>query len=426
MGDVPKKEYGMRQRVMYGMVALAILVAAVPAFATGGAEAGDATDGPVTVTFWHNYNDEVETPYVADVLLPMFEQAHPNINLEVVAQGSDQYSNLLITAMGTGSGPDVARIDLTSLANYADLGGILPVDDLPGFDGLKDEMFPAPMASNLFQGRYYGMPLDTNCKAAVVNMDAMSALGFDAPPATMEEFIQASDANPDLKPTINVSSVGEWDFLPYFWLAGGVLTDPDYTTARGYFDGPQSVAAVERLVELFEGGTLAIKEVDGSADAWDGVQTAEYAMIFEGPWFFAWISDYAEKNIVPATIPSFGGESASIVGGENVVIFSSSEHPEEAFEFITFMVSEEVQVMMAVNTNQIPVRRSAAAHPDIAANQVMSVYLEQMGSAQTRIPSPNKQLIEDYIKDAFDAIFREGAPVEPTLREAAELIDAEM
>lgn len=416
----------MRRRAMHVFVALAILATAVPAFATGGAEAGGAAEGPVTVTFWHNYNDEVETPYVADVLVPMFEEAHPNIDLEVVAQGSDQYSNLLITAMGTGSGPDVARIDLTSLASYADLGGIIPVDDLPGFDALKQEMFPAPMASNLYQGRYYGMPLDTNCKAAVVNMDAMNTLGFGAPPATMEEFIQASNANPDLKPTINVSSVGDWDFLPYFWLAGGVLTDSGYTTASGFFDSPESVEAVEQLVELFQNGTLAIKDVDGSADAWDGVQTGEYAMIFEGPWFFAWISDYADKSIVPATIPSFGGDSASIVGGENIVIFSDSEHPEEAFEFIEFMVSDEVQVMMAVNTNQIPVRRSAAAHPEIVANQVMSVYLEQMGSAQTRIPSPNKQLIEDYIKDAFDAIFREGAPVEAVLREAAELIDNEL
>lgn len=416
----------MKKRVMHGMVALAIFVIAVPAFATGGAETGDAANELITVTFWHNYNDEVETPYVADVLVPMFEEAHPGIKLEVVAQGSDQYSNLLITAMGTGAGPDVARIDLTSLASYSDLGGILPVDDLSGFDGLKEEMFPAPMASNLYQGRYYGMPLDTNCKAAVVNMDAMTALGFDAPPQSMEEFIQASDANPELKPTINVSSVGDWDILPYFWLAGGELTDPAYTTASGYLDGPQSVAAVEQLVELFQDGTLAIKDIDGSADAWDGVQTGEYAMIFEGPWFFAWISDYADKSIVPATIPSFDGESASIVGGENIVIFSSSEHPEEAFEFVTFMVSEQVQVMMAVNTNQIPVRRSAAAHPDIAANQVMSVYLEQMGSAQTRIPSPNKQLIEDYIKDAFDAIFREGASVAATLREAAELIDTEL
>ena len=86
---------------------------------------------------------------------------------------------------------------------------------------IRDRYLDAPLSTNLYQGKYYGLPLDTNCKAAVVNTNVLKELGIDEIPATMEEFIEAAKTRGTY--SLNVSGVGDWDMYPYFWLFGGVL-----------------------------------------------------------------------------------------------------------------------------------------------------------------------------------------------------------
>jgi multiple sugar transport system substrate-binding protein len=393
-------------------------------FAAG--EKEEMKDGMVTLTFWHNFSEGTESDYIADTIVPLFEERNPGIKVDAVAQGNDQYNNLIITALGTGSTPDIARIDLTDLANYADLGGVIALDDMPGFQETADSLFPGPLSTALYKGKYYGLPLGTNTKVAVCNMDVMKKLGFDSPPKTMEEFIAASKKMSPGEPVISVSSVGEWDILPYIWLFGGDVTDPGYNQASGYFDSDTTVDAVKQIKKLYDEKVLAIRDLDGTPDAWDGIQTGSYAMILEGPWFFTFISDYADKNIVPAVIPSWKGSTSSIVGGEDIVVFQSSDHPQEAFEFIKFLLSEEIQVMMGENMGQMPVNMKAALDPAISDDPIWSVYLEQLKTAKARIPSPRKQLIQDHEKDTMMMIFNDGKPVKESLSTGAILIDEEL
>ncbi|MBZ4646784.1 MAG: hypothetical protein JG777_2273 [Clostridia bacterium] len=380
----------------------------------------------VKITFWHNYGADKETPYFAETIIPKFREKFPNIDVEVVAQGSDQYQQLIITAMGTKTTPDVARVDLTHVAGFAKQGALVALDDMEGFNELKGKLFEGPLSSNLYQGKYYGLPLDTNCKAAVFNMKNLQKLGLNEIPKTMEEFIEASKKNSKGKYTLNVSSAGEWDILTYFWLFGGVLSDEGFTKTTGYLDSKQSIEALNRLVALHEDKVLTIKEIDGTADAWDGIKTDEYAMFFEGPWFFAFNSDWKKNGLAPGLIPTVEGKTASIVGGEDIVMFKNTKHPKEAFEFMKFLLSEEVQVLMGVNMGQMPVLKSAAENAEFKKNEVWSVYLEQLKSAKTRIPSPQKSTIEQYIKDAFEPVLRGKVSAEESLKKYAKLIDEEL
>lgn len=376
----------------------------------------------VEITFWHNYGADKESPYFEEVILPMFEQQYPNIKVTVVAQGNDQYREQIVISAGTDTAPDVARLDLSDIAGLAKLGALYPLDDMEGFGDLKASVFAGPMSTNLYQGNYYAMPLDTNCKTAVFNMATLEKMGLSEVPATMEEFIEASKTV-DF-PTINVSSAGEWDFMPYFWLFGGVATNSEFTQATGYLDSQASIDALNKLVELHDEDIFTIKEIDGSTDAWDGIKSGEYATFFEGPWFFAFTGDWKELGLQPSVIPSYNGMTTSVVGGESVGVFATSEHPEEAYKFVEFLLSEEVQVLMGKEMGQMPVNKTAAADDELASDEVWSVYLEQLNTAQTRIPSPDSPTIQQYLKDAFDSILRGDMTTEEALTEAAQLIDA--
>jgi multiple sugar transport system substrate-binding protein len=375
----------------------------------------------VKITFWHNYGADVEAPYFEETILPMFHEQYPNIEVEVIAQGNDQYRESIVISAGTGTTPDVARLDLSDISGLAKMGALLPLEDMAGFDELSQNVFKGPLSTNLYQGQYYGLPLDTNCKTAVFNMNTLNEIGLSEVPTTMEAFIEASRSAG--KPTISVSSAGEWDFMPYFWLFGGVITDESFAKATGYLDSQASIDAMKDIVALHDEGILTIKEIDGTVDAWDGIKSGEYATFFEGPWFFAFTSDWKELNLKPAVIPSYKGVTTSVVGGESIGIFSTSEHTEETFKFVQFLLSEEVQVLMGKEMGQMPVLKAAASNEEFNSDEVWSVYLEQLNTAQTRVPSPESPVIQVHLKDAFDSILRGEISVEEGLSEAATLID---
>ncbi len=377
----------------------------------------------VTITFWHTYGD-AEDEYFKNTVLPLFNAEHPEIKVESVRQDGGQFHQMLVMAFGTGQVPDVARVDIVNTAAYAEQGGIIALDGMSGFDALKDQMLEGPLSTNLYKGSYYGLPLDTNCKAAVMNMNVMGDLGFTEAPATMEELIDAAKAKGDGAYKINVSGVGDWDLYPYFWLFGGTLTDEGFATASGYLDSAESVAAINKMIELNQDKVFTIRDVDGTVDAWDGIKT-EYAMFLEGPWYFGANRDFTESNIIPALVPTYNGRSASVVGGENIVIFEQSEKKDAAWEFTQFMLSEEIQLML-LSVGQIPAISSAIDSDVVKNDAVWSVYLKQLETAGARIPSPQNSTIGQIWSDAMLSIFTAGADVQETLSSAAEQIDAEL
>ena len=375
----------------------------------------------VTIMFWHTYGDSEEAQFL-NVVMPLWEKAHPEIKVEAVRQDSSQYHQMIVTSFGTGMSPDVARVDITNVAAYAKQGGLVALSDFADFAELSAAYLEAPLSTNLYQGKYYGLPLDTNCKAAVVNTNVLKELGLNEVPATMEEFLAAAKDRGTY--SLNVSGVGDWDMYPYFWLFGGTLTDEGFTKATGYLDSEASIAAINKLLELHDQKIFTIRDVDGSVDAWDGINS-EYAMFFEGPWYFGSYEDCAAKGIVAATIPTYEGRSASVVGGEDIAVFATSKHQQAAYEFAKFMTSEEVQLAM-LEAGQLPILKSLVGHEAVTSNPVWSVYMKQMESARARIPSPNNSAIQEIWSEAITSIFVEGADVAGTLHDAAARIDAQL
>lgn len=386
----------------------------------GNQETGN-TEKEITITFWHTYGDSEEAQFL-NVVMPLWEAAHPNIKVEAVRQDSGQFHQMIVTSFGTGMSPDVARVDIANIAAYAEQGGLVALSDFEDFAELSTNYLEAPLSTNLYQGKYYGLPLDTNCKAAVINMNILKELGLNEVPATMEEFIEAAKDRGTY--SLNVSGVGDWDMYPYFWLFGGTLTNEGFTQATGYLDSDASIAAMNKLIELHDQKIFTIRDVDGSVDAWDGINS-EYAMFFEGPWYFGSYEDSEAKGIVAATIPTYEGRSASVVGGEDIAVFSTSKNQEAAYEFAKFMTTEEVQLAM-LESGQLPILKSLVEHEAVLNNPVWSVYMKQMESAQARIPSPNNSTIQEIWSEMVTSIFVDGADVAEAMHDAAIRIDKQL
>jgi multiple sugar transport system substrate-binding protein len=298
----------------------------------------------VTLTFWGSYGNggnSTQQDALNDTLIPAFEVAHPGIKVKYVDVPYDSLLQKLTTSAAGGELPDLVRADLGWVPQFADLGVLVPLSDaMPDFQSLADATYPGVLATNLYKGKYYGLPLDTNTRVLVTSQDALDAAGLGAPPATFDELKAMADKLEGTGISVFADGgLGGWNILPWIWSGGGNITDAGITTASGYLDGPESVATVQMLVDLYKAGHIPnlIIGNQGATSTSDGLPSVEYATIFDGPWMAGiWRDQYPDFTPIYAPIPAGKGGSISVVGGEDIVVTSSSANKESAYEFVRF------------------------------------------------------------------------------------------
>jgi multiple sugar transport system substrate-binding protein len=386
-----------------------------------------APTGPVTIQFWHTFNVDVETKFLEEVLIPAFEAAHPDIKVEQVQVPYDQFRRKLLTAMAGGTAPDLIRADIIWVPEFADMGALAALDEvMPDFETYKEAVFPGPLSTNYYNGHYYGLPLDTNTRVLVYNEDMFAAAGIEAPPATMDEFLAACEkikALGDDKYCFADGGAYAWAVNPWIWSFGGDVTDPEITKASDYLNGAGSQAAYEFLKNLIDQGYMHPGILGGGVDAWGGFASDQIAMLLEGPWFPPLFgSQFPDKGYGLAMMPAGSGGSISVVGGEDIVMFTQSQHKEAAAEFIRFMLSQETQLQLAT-VGQMPVLTSTSDTPEIQDHDFFGIFLQQLETAKARTPHPNWPKIEETYTNAGAAYLAGEMTFEEALGTAAQTID---
>lgn len=429
----------MKWRIAAGAMAAALLVSAcggttsTPSPSPGGspgpsgasaepsatASAECAGGKTAKITFWHTYNtDGPENAQLLDVVLPAFQRKCPNITVEPVVQPYDGLHDTLVAAVSGGGLPDVMRMDIIWTPEFAKLGALVKMDDLPGFSALKDAVFPGPLATSFYKGSYYGLPLDTNTQVLIRNTDLVPNA-----PATLDDVRAAAEALKGKPETwgLSVGGTDPWNILPWFWTAGGQVTDDNYTKAIGYLDSPASVQALQWLVDMNKDGLIGPAMLGGSPDNWGGFAAGNYAMLIDGPWFFPIIAK-GKPNIVGSPMPKGPGGSTSVVGGENIVIFSTSPNQDAAWAFAQFMMSEEAQMAMLA-VGQISALKDLATSDAVKRVDYYAPFMIQLETAKPRTVSPAYPQIQKILSQAFEAALRGQKTAEQALKDAASQID---
>lgn len=242
------------------------------------------------------------------------------------------------------------------------------------------------MNTTLYNGQNYGLPLNANTTVAVYNNEMLQEYGFDTAPETLDELMGALDKTDpsNEKWLFAVSGSYNWAMLPFLWTLGGTVTDDAYKTASGYLNSQATVNALDTIVGWYRDGVYRSGYMGEQPDGWGGIEAGNYAMIVEGPWFFS--SEDKLDTYTPALIPSVDGRSISIVGGEDIVMTSTSSKKDAAWTFIQFLLQDEQQVAMA-GAGMIPVTASAMEKVDTSNAPYVDVYMQQLKTAQRGSPA---------------------------------------
>jgi multiple sugar transport system substrate-binding protein len=379
--------------------------------------------GPVTITYWHTMSDP-ETAQLENVIAA-FEAANPGITIEATRYAYNDFKPALLTFLAGGEAPDTARLDIAWVPEFADQGALMQLDGvMPGFEEIIAKTFPGPLSTNYWKGHYYGLPQNTNTQVLLWNKEVFDAAGV-SPPTTMDEFADVACTLTKGEEQYGYALGGTyfWAPAPVFYAMGGAVVDEAITTATGYVNGPESVAAFTTLKDLFDQGCISPNLLGGGIGTADGHATGLYAMIIDGPWMVdIYKGNYPdfEVNFVP--IPTGAdGTTSSVVGGEDLVIFEASQNPEAAMKWAAFLLSEESQKMMA-EVGVIPTLSNLIGDPGLP--DYFDVFLRQLETAQARVPHPSWGDMDGAINNAFQRMLRGEQTVQEALDQAADEINA--
>ena len=379
---------------------------------------------PVTITYWHTMSDP-ETEQLEKVVAA-FEAANPGITVETTRFAYDDFKPALLTGLAGDEAPDTARMDIAWVSEFADQGALMQLDGvMPGFEEIAAGTFPGPLSTNYWQGHYYGLPQNTNTQVLLWNRADYDAAGLSEPPETMEEFAEVACALTSGEEQYGYALGGTyfWAPAPIFYAMGGKIVDEEITTASGYINGEESVAAFSLLTDLFEQGCISPNLLGGGIGTADGHATGLYANIIDGPWMVdIYKGNYPDFEVNFALIPTGpDGTTSSVVGGEDVVVFEGTEQAEAAMKWAAYLLSEESQLMMA-EVGVIPTLESVIGNESLP--EYFGVFLEQLQTAQARVPHPSWSDMDNAINNAFQRMLRGEQTSQEALDQAAMEIDA--
>ena len=282
---------------------------------SGGSDAGsgssDAAGG--TYTFWDPY--------------PQFDASSPwgkrvgecgtsaGVTVKRTAYDTTDLGNKALLAAQQGNAPDVMLVDNPVVSTLVEAGILNKTSDL----GLDTKSIQANIiGAGTLDDAAYGVPIGANTLALYYNKKVLSAAGVD--PASVKDWDSLTAALEKVKAAgkkgITFSAInteeGSFQFLPWFWGAGGDLTK---------LDSDKGVAALTLWKQWVDDG-LAPKDVlqNTQTTSWQEFATGEYAFGENGTWQLG-NADKAGFDYGVLNIPAQKGGSAPVpTGGEFVTV----------------------------------------------------------------------------------------------------------
>lgn len=399
------------------LTALALMLAAASGLAgcSGGAAEpegeGDAKGGKprerVEITFWHVWSDKDAGPITARV--EAFNKSQDRIAVKVLG---NQDATKQLTAISGGNPPDVALTYWNNIGPWAHAGAVLPLDDYLKKGKLDPgDFIPAALERMKVNGQYYALPFTVSMASTLMyNKKAFQEAGITRPPETLEELL---DTAKKLTKREN-GTITQIGFIPdypwidnVFWpiIFGGGWVDADGKITANQEANVQAIAYQRKFYEEF-GADQIDKFRSGMGQRGtpnDPLLTGKLAMMIG--WEYNFPDERKPDGPIgvapfpyPADRPDLKG--SGMVGPRAVFIPKKARHPEEAWEFMQYLLGKESQVEFAAESKTIPSLLPALDDPKLRNNEKLVMMLDFYDRAKspTLQGFPNSVYINEYLQ----------------------------
>ena len=356
---------------------IAVGIVAVGALALTGCSAPADEDGPVTITysnFISNGGNEENLQKIVDA----FEDANPDIKVEVTTLPYGDYGTALQTDLAAGTQSDVFDLEYAQYAEFQANGVLAPLE-------VSDPSVYRQSVLEAYQtdGTQYALPSSFSDVVLYYNKDLFDAAGVEYPNAdwTWADEKAAAEAITD-------QAAGIWgdhqpvSFHEYYKVlaqnGGEFLNEARDAVA---FNTPEGIEAAKWLVE--KSGTVmpTIEQGQGTPDFDTNLFTdGKLGMLHTGIWVFGAVADVPFAWDI--AVEPGNTHAASAVFSNAVGVSSSSKHVEAATKWVEFLTSSDTMVDVRLD--------SGWELPAISDEAKLDTYLEKGAPA-------NRQAVFDAL-----------------------------
>jgi multiple sugar transport system substrate-binding protein len=357
---------------------------------TGGTASSGS--GNVTLSIWA-MGDEGDKLGNSDVV-QQFQQANPNIKVNVTAIPWNVAHDKLITAVAGKQTPDVTQLGTTWAGEFAKLNAM---DDVPGAINQND-FYKAAIDAGSYNGKLVGVPWYVDTRVLYYRTDLAQQSGMTQAPQTWDDLnklAQAYHAN-GAKYGIALSSNNWQEYIPFLYSAGGDIMKGNQFT----LDSPEAVKALTEYVSFFQQNLTPQTEPQGF-DVTQTFTAGDTPMFFSGPWHRSLIQKAApnlEGKWATAMVPK-DQSSTSFVGGAEFAVFKNSPNRDAAWKFVQYMTQPATQVAWYKDINDLPAVKSAWDDSSISSDASLKVFGEQLNSAKAPPSIPQWEEIAQQMDD---------------------------
>ena len=307
-------------------------------------------------------------PAMAQEELAKFNNEHPDIRV-FYTPDPDNKVEKMVADMAAGTAPDLMSGCCDFFPAWADAGYLLDITAYVKAD-LDDETIkewsPAQYQALFTRtGKQFGLPQYHGALALYYNKDMFDAAGVDYPSDdwTHEEYLEAMNkltVREDGKVTRWGSMFDvSWDRIQIHvngW--GGNYVDPE-DPHRCVMSFPKALGAMEWLRKrMWEDGAMASFLDVQSKETRKAFIDQQIAMVEDGSWALKDILEGADFRIGIAAFPSGPERKVTLGTTDGFGIYGKTKHPEQAWEFLKFLVSQDYGRAMARTHFLQPARSS--------------------------------------------------------------------
>lgn len=301
------------------------------------------------LTLWDASWNENITPG----LLEKFNEKYPNIKVNVEFFPSDGMSDKYLTALTSGSGPDLLSINNEWVSTFAMAKGILNLDEyIKENDYDMSDFYDGAQKGVNYEDSVYALPYRAETHGIFYNTDLFKAAGCEVMPETWEELLPVLEK---ISETDGVKGIaipgGEWGNTSYQLInmilcGGGSILNEDNT--KSALDSPEAIKVAEYFVDLYRKEKVvpdSIMENDNAAGR-TLFSEGKVGCFMSGAYDIAAIQGIdPDLNMATALVPVFDGcDRKTIFAGWSTAISAHSKNPDAAWLLAEFLASPEISV----------------------------------------------------------------------------------
>jgi multiple sugar transport system substrate-binding protein len=374
--------------------------------------------------------------------IQVFMAEHPEIAVEWQhTPDAGEYGRILLTNYAAGTAPDASFIIADDYETLAVSGALLDLTDLIENDPLlgQEDYFIQPQESNrsMVNGRWYGIGSTWVAHHIYYNADILEEAGV-TPPGFQDDEIWDWDQFLEVCKQLTKDSAGRHpddagfdpdDIQQYaidwpmgWWMP---LTAAVFSNGGQFFnedgllalDSPEAMEAMQRVADLTFVHHVAPRSSSMESLGMNNTQmidTGRLAMGIDGSWALAWMNpSMLNVNMGTGALPKMVKPATTLQAHFHAVL-SSTQHPEEAWEWVRFLATPFYQEHFAKiglwTPNQSAMLTeeglqgwiTEGIHPDNYSEWATD-YLPKHGVAVS-LPPGWIEANNDYIQPAIDAI----------------------